>query len=129
MPSAAPPANVRNSGQRRSLLLMDMRRLGNSGLTVSVVGLGGNNLGRPGTASETLAGAAGGVNAAIDAGITLFDTADSYGKTVGLSEELLGRALGRRRDEVILATKFGMDVGGTNGRDHGDRKSTRLNSS
>jgi aryl-alcohol dehydrogenase-like predicted oxidoreductase len=104
---------------------MDMRRLGNSGLTVSVVGLGGNNLGRPGTASETPAGAAGVVNAAVDAGITLFDTADSYGKTVGLSEELLGRALGRRRDEVIVATKFGMDVGGTNGRDHGARGSRR----
>jgi 1-deoxyxylulose-5-phosphate synthase len=104
---------------------MDMRRLGNSGLTVSVVGLGGNNLGRAGTATETAAGAAAVVNVAIDAGITFFDTADSYGKTPGLSEELLGLALGRRREDVVVATKFGMDMGGTNGPDHGARGSRR----
>src|SRR5450631_426913 len=94
---------------------MDMRRLGSSGLTVSVVGLGGNNLGRAGTASETADGSAAVVNAAIDDGITLFDTADTYGKTSGLSEELLGRALGSRREDVVVATKFGMDMGGANG--------------
>jgi aryl-alcohol dehydrogenase-like predicted oxidoreductase len=104
---------------------MEMRRLGNSGLTVSVAGLGGNNLGRAGTATETAAGAAATVNAALDAGITLFDTADCYGKSHGLSEELLGRALGKRRDEVIVATKFGMDMGGANGHDHGARGSRR----
>jgi len=104
---------------------MDMRRLGNSGLTVSVVGLGGNNLGRTGTATETATGAAAAVNAAVDAGITLFDTADCYGQTPGLSEELLGRSLGRRRDEVVVATKFGMDMGGTNGPDYGARGSRR----
>jgi 1-deoxyxylulose-5-phosphate synthase len=104
---------------------MDMRRLGNSGLTVSVVGLGGNNLGRAGTATETAAGAAAVVNVAIDAGITLFDTSDSYGKTPGLSEELLGRALGTRREDVVVATKFGMDMGGTNGPDYGARGSRR----
>jgi 1-deoxyxylulose-5-phosphate synthase len=104
---------------------MDMRSLGESGLTVSVVGMGGNNLGRAGTASETAAGAAAVVNAAVDAGITLFDTADSYGKTLGLSEELLGRALGTRRGDVVVATKFGMDMGGTNGPDHGRRGSRR----
>jgi aryl-alcohol dehydrogenase-like predicted oxidoreductase len=60
----------------RSLVVMDMGRLGNSALTVSVTGLGGNNLGRAGTATETAAGAAATVNAAVDAGITLFDTAD-----------------------------------------------------
>jgi aryl-alcohol dehydrogenase-like predicted oxidoreductase len=65
----------------RTVVVMDMRRLGNSGLTVSVVGLGGNNLGRAGTATETADGAAAVVNAAVDAGITLFDTADCYGKT------------------------------------------------
>jgi aryl-alcohol dehydrogenase-like predicted oxidoreductase len=91
---------------------MDIRSLGSSGLTVSVVGMGGNNLGRAGTASETAAGAAAVVNAALDAGITLFDTADSYGKSPGLSEELLGRALGTRRGDVVVATKFGMDMGG-----------------
>jgi aryl-alcohol dehydrogenase-like predicted oxidoreductase len=104
---------------------MDIRRLGNSGLGVSVVGLGGNNLGRAGTAAETAAGAAAVVNAAIDAGITLFDTADCYGKTPGLSEELLGRALATRRGDVVVATKFGMDMGGTNGPDHGARGSRR----
>ena len=104
---------------------MDIRSLGNSGLTVSVVGMGGNNLGRAGTASETAAGATAVVNAALDAGITLFDTADSYGKSPGLSEELLGRALGTRRGDVVVATKFGMDMGGTNGPDHGARGSRR----
>jgi aryl-alcohol dehydrogenase-like predicted oxidoreductase len=104
---------------------MDIRRLGNSGLTVSVVGLGGNNLGRAGTATETAAGAGAVVNVAIDAGITLFDTADSYGKTPGLSEELLGRALGTRREGVVVATKFGMDMGATNGPDQGARGSRR----
>jgi len=115
-------AEVRNG---RSVVVMDMRRLGNSGLTVSVVGLGGNNLGRAGTATETAAGAGAVVNVAIDAGITLFDTADSYGKTPGLSEELLGRALGTRREGVVVATKFGMDMGATNGPDQGARGSRR----
>jgi 1-deoxyxylulose-5-phosphate synthase len=104
---------------------MDIRRLGNSGLTVSVVGLGGNNLGRAGTATETADGAVAVVEAAVEAGITLFDTADSYGQTPGLSEELLGAALGTRRDDVVVATKFGMDMGGTNGPDHGSRGSRR----
>ena len=104
---------------------MDIRRLGNSGLTVSVVGLGGNNLGRVGTATETADGAAAVVNAAVDAGITLFDTADSYGKTPGLSEVLLGRALGTRRQDVVVATKFGMDMGDANGPDEGARGSRR----
>ena len=104
---------------------MDIRRLGNSGLSVSAVGLGCNNLGRAGTATETAAGAAAVVNAAVDAGITLFDTADCYGKTPGLSEELLGRALATRRGDVVVATKFGMEMGGTNGPDHGARGSRR----
>ena len=63
------------------------------------------------------------VDAALDAGVTLFDTADTYG--VGASEELLGRALGKRRDDVVLATKFGMDMGGANGPDWGARASRR----
>lgn len=102
-----------------------MRRLGSSGLTVSVVGLGGNDLGRGGAATETAEGAAAVVSAAVDAGITLFDTADCYGKTPGLSEELLGGALGTRRQDVVAATTFGMDMGGTNGPDHGARGSRR----
>ena len=104
---------------------METRRLGNSGLAVSVVGLGANNLGRAGAASETAEGSAAVVHAALEAGITLFDTADCYGMTPGLSEELLGRALGSRRGDVVVATKFGMDMAGTNGPDHGARGSRR----
>ncbi|UNX53677.1 aldo/keto reductase [Georgenia sp. TF02-10] len=104
---------------------MDLVRLGRSGLTVSVVGLGCNNLGRPGTATESADGAAAVVHAALDAGITLFDTSDTYGATPGRSEELLGRALGRRRGDVVVATKFGMDMRGANGPDFGARGSRR----
>lgn len=104
---------------------MEPRRLGRSGLTVSAVGLGCNNLGRPGSATQTQEGSDAVVHAALDAGITLFDTADTYGSEPGLSETMLGRSLGNRRDEVVLATKFGMDVRGTNGPDFGARGSRR----
>lgn len=104
---------------------MEYRRLGHSGLTVSVVGLGCNNLGRSGTATESQQGTDAVVHAALDAGITLFDTADTYGREPGLSETRLGKALGGHRDEVIVATKFGMDAGGANGRDFGARGSRR----
>ncbi len=76
--------------------------LGESGLMVSVVGVGCNAFGSRIDAEQTQAVA----DAALEHGITLFDTADSYGD--GASEELLGRALGSRRDEVVVATKFGM---------------------
>lgn len=76
--------------------------LGVSGLMVSAVGVGCNAFGSRIDAEETRAV----VEGALDAGITLFDTADSYG--AGASEELLGRALGSRRSDVIVATKFGM---------------------
>ena len=81
---------------------MRYRALGNSGLVVSVVGLGGNNFGR----RLDLAGTRAVVDAAIDCGITLLDTADSYGGG-GRSEELLGEVLAGRRDQVVVATKFG----------------------
>lgn len=100
-------------------------RLGRSGLTVSVVGLGCNNLGRPGTATLEQAGTDEVVHAALDAGITFFDVADVYGAEPGLSEERLGRALGARRDEVVIGTKFGMDMGGVAGDDGGARGSRR----
>lgn len=99
--------------------------LGRSGLVVSRVGLGCNNLGRAGTASESQGGTDRVIGAAIDAGITFFDCADIYGATPGLSEERLGAALGARRADVVLATKFGMDMGGANGPDFGARGSRR----
>jgi aryl-alcohol dehydrogenase-like predicted oxidoreductase len=84
---------------------MDMRALGRSGLRVSVVGLGCNNFGGRIGLPETRAV----VHKALDLGITLFDTADSYGNRGG-SEEFLGEILGDRRKEIVLATKFGMPV-------------------
>jgi aryl-alcohol dehydrogenase-like predicted oxidoreductase len=100
---------------------MTYRRLGDSGLVVSVVGLGCNNFGR----RLDLDGTREVVDAALDAGITLFDTADIYGTPHGRSEEYLGAALKGRRDEVVLATKFGMDMHGLNGNDFGARGSRR----
>ena len=81
---------------------MKTRRLGNSGLKVSEVGIGCNNFGMRIDAKATEAV----VGAAIDAGITLFDTSDTYGGGGG-SERALGEVLGSRRDQVVLATKFG----------------------
>lgn len=81
---------------------METRRIGS--LNSSVIGLGCNNFGRRLDADRTAAV----VRAALDLGINFFDTADIYGGT--LSEEFLGRALGRLRDNVIVATKFGMSV-------------------
>jgi aryl-alcohol dehydrogenase-like predicted oxidoreductase len=104
---------------------VELRHLGESGLVVSVVGLGGNNLGRPGTAAESLAGARALIGAALDAGITLFDVADVYGAPRGHSEELLGQALSGRRDRAVIATKFGVDMQGGNGPDFGARGSRR----
>jgi aryl-alcohol dehydrogenase-like predicted oxidoreductase len=100
---------------------MSYRRLGASGLVVSVVGLGCNNFGRKLDADGTREV----VDAALDAGITLFDTADIYGSPHGSSEECLGAALKGRRDEVVLATKFGMDMEGLNGNDFDARGSRR----
>src|SRR5881397_488176 len=105
--------------------MTEYRRVGSSGLSVSVVGLGCNNLGRPGTATESQEGTNAVVHAALDAGITLFDVADTYGREPGLSETMLGKALAGRRDDAVLATKFGMDMRGANGNDFGARGSRR----
>jgi aryl-alcohol dehydrogenase-like predicted oxidoreductase len=82
------------------------RRLGKEGPDVSVVGLGCNNFG----GRVDLEGTRAVVDAALDAGVTLFDTADSYGNQGG-SESFLGEVLEGRRDRVLLATKFGGDMG------------------
>ncbi|MGI8578481.1 MAG: aldo/keto reductase [Nocardioidaceae bacterium] len=100
-------------------MTMSYGQLGKSGLTVSRVGLGCNAFGSRIDADQTQ----GVVDAAIETGITLFDTADTYGS--GASEELLVRSLGKRRDDVIVATKFGMDTRGANGPDWGVRGSRR----
>jgi aryl-alcohol dehydrogenase-like predicted oxidoreductase len=99
---------------------MEFRRLGRSGLVVSVVGLGTNNFGM----KLDLDGCREVLDAAFDEGITLIDTADSY----GASEERLGELLVGRRDDVIVATKFGSDVrrrGSDNGADWGARGARR----
>lgn len=86
-----------------------MRRARIGSLDVSVVGLGCNNFGRALDAEGT----AEVVHAALDAGIDFFDTASNYGE--GRSESLLGAALGSRRDEVVIATKFGVPIPGWEG--------------
>jgi aryl-alcohol dehydrogenase-like predicted oxidoreductase len=83
---------------------MRTRKLGH--LDVTVVGLGCNNFG--GRIDEEASWAV--VDAALDTGVTFFDTADIYGKAGG-SEEILGRALQGRRDQVVLASKFGKEMG------------------
>jgi aryl-alcohol dehydrogenase-like predicted oxidoreductase len=84
---------------------MRTRRLGREGPEVSVVGLGCNNFGRV----VDLEGTRAVVDAALDAGVTLLDTADVYGDRGG-SESFLGEVLEGRRDRVVLATKFGQDM-------------------
>ena len=91
------------------------RTLGSSDIAVSALGIGCNAFGTRIDLEQTTAV----VDAALDHGVTFFDTADTYGR--GQSEELLGAALGGRRDEVVIATKFGMDMGGVNGDDGGRR--------
>jgi aryl-alcohol dehydrogenase-like predicted oxidoreductase len=93
---------------------LEQKNLGLSGLRVSIVGLGGNNFGGRLDAAGTRAV----VHRALDSGITFFDTADTYGRRgggeAGLSETYLGEALGARRKDIVLATKFGhpMDAAG-----------------
>ncbi len=84
---------------------MEKRRLGNSSLEVSAVGLGGNNFG----GRIDLAASRAVVHKALDLGVTLIDTADTYGNKGG-SEECLGQILDVRRNEIVLATKFGLQM-------------------
>ena len=84
---------------------MEIRNLGRSGLKVSAIGLGCNNFG----GRLDLAGTKAVINAAFDAGITLFDTADAYGDKGG-SESLMGEAIGPIRKQIVLASKFGMPM-------------------
>jgi len=99
---------------------MNFRQLGKSGLTVSVVGLGANNFGGRLDLERTRAV----VDAALDMGINLIDTADIYGNQGG-SEDQLGQVLIGRRDDVVLATKFGQDMGDGYGPARGSRRYIR----
>jgi aryl-alcohol dehydrogenase-like predicted oxidoreductase len=100
------------------------RRLGHSGLTVSVVGLGTNNFGMKLDLEQSRAV----VHAALDNGVTLIDTADSYGESETRLGEILAAAGPGVRDDIVIATKFGSDVrrlGQDNGADWGARGSRR----
>lgn len=96
---------------------MQYRQLGRSGLRVSVIGLGCNNFGGRIGLDATRAV----VHKAIDLGVTLFDTADIYGERGG-SETLLGEVLGPRRKDIVLATKFGMEMDDAGGKVGGSRR-------
>lgn len=98
---------------------MSYRPLGDSGLMVSAVGIGCNAFGN----RVGLDAVRGIIDAAADVGVTLLDTSDSY--AVGQSEEMIGVALEGRRDRFVVATKFGSDMKGTNGPDHGARGARR----
>ena len=100
---------------------MAYRPLGDSGLMVSAVGIGCNAFSR----RVGVDGVRDILAAARDVGVTLLDTADAYGDPPGGSEELLGEVLQGQRDEFVVATKFGMDMRGDNGNDHGVRGSRR----
>ena len=86
---------------------LETRSLGAVGPEVSVIGLGCNNFGR----RVDLDGTRAVVDAALEAGVNFFDTSNTYGDPHGRSEEFLGEVLQGRRDQVVLATKFGMDMG------------------
>jgi aryl-alcohol dehydrogenase-like predicted oxidoreductase len=86
---------------------MQKRKLGAAGPEVSLVGLGTNNFGgRIGLDASRLV-----IDKALDLGVTLIDTADAYGNRGG-SEEILGKVLGGRRKDIVLATKFGLPMDG-----------------
>ena len=99
--SGADSSSIQSPIIPRKVSTLRYRQLGRSGLTISVLGLGTRSFGR--TCDEEHARAV--VNEAIDLGVTFIDTAASYAD--GVSETMLGKALQGRRDEVIVATKFG----------------------
>ena len=89
------------------MTVIDHRALGATGPLVSTIGLGCNNFGRKGTRTEGQEGTTAVLAEAVELGVTLLDTADMYGGAPGVSETLMGVALGANRDRVVLATKFG----------------------
>lgn len=89
---------------------IEYRELGLDGPRVSTIGLGCNNFGRAGTVTEGQKGTSEIIAEAIELGVTLLDTADTYGGAPGVSESLMGVALRGRRDSVFLASKFGHEA-------------------
>ena len=85
-------------------MYVELRRLGNSGLKVTALGLGGNTFGGTVNGEDAM----GVIRAAVDNGITFIDTADVYAH--GRSEELVGQAIRGRRQDVVLATKVGLPM-------------------
>jgi aryl-alcohol dehydrogenase-like predicted oxidoreductase len=101
------------------------RTVGHSGLVVSELGIGASTFGRSGMIATSQRAVDEIVGRALDLGITYFDIADVYGDEPGLSETLLGNALGSRRDDVIIGSKFGGSLRGLAGQDWGARGSRR----
>ncbi len=101
---------------------MQMKPLGKSGIEVSVVGLGCMNLGMmcDQAATDSI------VNAALEAGVNFFDVADIYGGKHGKAETLLGNALGEKRKNIVLATKFGSKGAGGGGAAEGGGSATYI---
>lgn len=105
----------------------ELRPIGTRGPHVTTIGLGCNNFGRPGSLTETLEGTTAVIDEAIERGVTLFDTAETYGRTA--SETFMGIALKGRRDSIVLATKFGhsgVDMGIAPGAAKGSREYIRV---
>mgnify|MGYP003654390909 CR=1 FL=1 len=100
---------------------METRRIGGAGgIDISIVGIGCNAFGRRLSQDESIPV----IHAAMDAGISFFDTAEGYGD--GLSEQYIGRAIKGRRDEVRIATKFGYNVQHATGKGKGSAENIRL---
>jgi 1-deoxyxylulose-5-phosphate synthase len=101
------------------------RSVGRSGLVVSELGIGASTFGRSGMIATSQKAVDEIVSRALDLGITYFDVADVYGDSPGLSETLLGNALGGRREDVVIGSKFGASLLGLAGQDWGVRGSRR----
>ncbi len=121
MTSSLRPSYVRGMGQ----LAPGYRAVGRSGLVVSELGIGASTFGRSGMIATSQQAVDEIVGRALDLGITYFDIADVYGDSPGLSETLLGNALGARRDNVVIGSKFGGSLRGLAGEDWGVRGSRR----
>ena len=89
---------------------MEQRKLGTQGLEVGAIGLGTMGMTMAYGPGGDDAGSIATIRRAHELGVTLFDTAELYGMGTGVNEQLLGRAVARFRDEVVIATKFGFDL-------------------